>query len=476
MMKHLIPSILCCAIVGCGGGSGDGSSSANTTSINGKAIDGYVIGATVFLDVNFSGQLDSNEPSVLTVEGGDYSLDLTGEFSGCEQYAPIVTHVPVGATDEDLGVVEQEYYMSTPPTYTPVTDEDIKNVTPLTSLIWDSIKDDYAILQNKSCIALKSNQDTYARMQEEMQNEERRIAAQYNITVDELYSDYIADGNSELQTQAEFIVRQLQAKYAHEAQMQELHPNADIIVVTVRETDIGTVSRTTEIFWSENGRDFVSRVNETLNSEDLSQVTERTHQSLQQSYVVSGLNYYTDLAWDIDHCTKSERINDEPTRMLSGTTIEITNQTGLSTDSDSYEECAHLVFTAENTTRAVYQHERSDPLKEFSSDWHYLPSGHLFDAGFFMNMSDRIGDEIIPDSFLQLPFAFVYGEDMDDNDADFYSSSIRQGESGKANTIQTWRSSGYEQLKTNNEDGTYTITCTKGELSGANEEECENLR
>lgn len=59
-------------LVGCGGGS---SNSSHT--IYGKAIDGYLNGATVCLDLNSDTNCSSGEPSTTTDENGAFVLDLT---------------------------------------------------------------------------------------------------------------------------------------------------------------------------------------------------------------------------------------------------------------------------------------------------------------------------------------------------------------------------------------------------------------
>lgn len=65
------------ALVACGG-SGSGSGATTSSSINGVAVDGYLQGATVFLDLDRDRTLDRGEPSAVTDSSGRYSLDTTG--------------------------------------------------------------------------------------------------------------------------------------------------------------------------------------------------------------------------------------------------------------------------------------------------------------------------------------------------------------------------------------------------------------
>lgn len=80
----------------CGGGGGAGSV-ANTLS--GVAVDGYLQGATVFLDLNRNGTPDAGEPATTTDLNGRYALDystVTGAITGL----PVVV---TGGVDSDTG-------------------------------------------------------------------------------------------------------------------------------------------------------------------------------------------------------------------------------------------------------------------------------------------------------------------------------------------------------------------------------------
>ncbi|MDN3685701.1 hypothetical protein QW180_27495 [Vibrio sinaloensis] len=80
-------------LVGCGGGSGsDSSTSDNTgssTSYSVTAIDGYLKGAQVWLDLNRNFQLDANEPTATSGDGGKASLNVDG-IDNPEQYPVVV--------------------------------------------------------------------------------------------------------------------------------------------------------------------------------------------------------------------------------------------------------------------------------------------------------------------------------------------------------------------------------------------------
>lgn len=107
---HLVLSMAAAlSLTACGGGS-DSSSDTNTDSgsgnngggdtsaaatVSGKVIDGYIQGATVFLDVNGNGKQEPNEPSAESGENGEYSLDLGDASKACLPHAALVVDVPV---------------------------------------------------------------------------------------------------------------------------------------------------------------------------------------------------------------------------------------------------------------------------------------------------------------------------------------------------------------------------------------------
>ena len=99
-------------IAGCGGGS---STPAASATVSGKVADGYLVGATVFLDKNSNYQLDAGEPSTTTDANGGYSLTIDPADVG--KY-PIVAMAIKGVTiDKDTNqTVSNSYTLSMPAT------------------------------------------------------------------------------------------------------------------------------------------------------------------------------------------------------------------------------------------------------------------------------------------------------------------------------------------------------------------------
>ena len=101
-------------IAGCGGGSGS-STPAASVSVSGAVADGYLVGATVFLDKNNNYLLDAGEPSTMTDANGAYILTVDPADMG--KY-PIVAMAIKGQTiDKDTNLtVSNSYMLSMPAT------------------------------------------------------------------------------------------------------------------------------------------------------------------------------------------------------------------------------------------------------------------------------------------------------------------------------------------------------------------------
>lgn len=101
--SRILSCSLALALAACGGGGGGGSSTTSagpaSTSLSGTAVDGYLKGATVFLDVNGNGSIDAGEPSALTDDAGRYVLDTSGVGASISGLRVIAT----GGIDTDTG-------------------------------------------------------------------------------------------------------------------------------------------------------------------------------------------------------------------------------------------------------------------------------------------------------------------------------------------------------------------------------------
>ncbi len=112
------------------------SSSSNPASrptAAGTVIDGYISGATVFIDVNGNGQLDTGEPSTITDAQGNFSLpaDVTG------------TLIAFGGTDISTGL-EFKGALKAP--------AGAAVVTPLTTLVTDLVASGISVADAKTTV------------------------------------------------------------------------------------------------------------------------------------------------------------------------------------------------------------------------------------------------------------------------------------------------------------------------------------
>ncbi|RQU31024.1 hypothetical protein DF147_31430 [Burkholderia cenocepacia] len=90
--KHVLGLSIASALAACGGGGDSGAGQPSTgggstpttptPAVAGKAIDGYLIGATVCLDLNNNGVCDSGEPTAVTDGTGQFSIPYSGDATG----------------------------------------------------------------------------------------------------------------------------------------------------------------------------------------------------------------------------------------------------------------------------------------------------------------------------------------------------------------------------------------------------------
>ena len=146
-------------LAACGGGGG-GSGSAN--ALTGVAVDGYLQGATVFMDMNRNGVLDAGEPSTVTDLNGRYALDYSG-VTGAITGLPVVV---TGGVDSDTGFAFAGKLSA------PVdAAKQAQVVTPLTTLV------DAMVAQELAA---------------DISSAKQKVAAALGLTVDQLSTDPVA--------------------------------------------------------------------------------------------------------------------------------------------------------------------------------------------------------------------------------------------------------------------------------------------
>lgn len=223
--KMLLASAISFALSACGGSDSDNNEPI-TASLTGKAIDGYIEGATVYLDLNFNRQLDSNEPHAITSNLGDYRLELNQAQQECAQYVPLIVDVPVGAIDEDLGIVEKAYQMVLPPKFEPITKEDLYHVTPLTTVLWTSVEKELASNGTLTCESVKNDYQKRETLISSLNQAIDRVVSHYNIPEEIIFDDFIATGDADTSLKAQEIVRGLQQSFTATEVLKRQNPNA----------------------------------------------------------------------------------------------------------------------------------------------------------------------------------------------------------------------------------------------------------
>ena len=206
------------------------------TTIAGKVIDGYVSGATVWLDYNGDGNFDlQTEQSTISGEHGDYSFDFTDEQKQCLPYSTMYVDVPVGAMDADTGEVTEAYQMALPPSIDMLPDDELRHISPLTSTIWgllqsqlkDSGKDIFSCTDLIDNIALR--EEVKSAIEEVILN----AVTQFNLSEEQIFDDFISNNNSDAYNAAQEIVKGLKAAYKHTLDLHEQYPDAVEIHVVV---------------------------------------------------------------------------------------------------------------------------------------------------------------------------------------------------------------------------------------------------
>ena len=206
-----------------------------TDAIVGRTIDGYIKGASVFLDINGNLTQDQGEPVALSGDGGLFEIPLTAEQAECKNLAPVVADVPVGAVDTSTGEITEAFQMVLPPGTVEITSDEEIYITPITSVLWAEL---YELIQTGeipglSCSDLEDNPAAMEDLKRHIEEAIRFAVWTYNIPADELLSDFVASGSAETQATAEQIARALQLSLKEQLLLEEANPNSDSVRVVV---------------------------------------------------------------------------------------------------------------------------------------------------------------------------------------------------------------------------------------------------
>lgn len=198
------------------------------SALSGKVIDGYISGATVWLDINGNHVKDADEPSVVSKAAGAYQLELTEPQRACLPYATLYVDVPAGAVDEDTGPVKEAYQMAIAPQFKPLTTEQVLNISPLTTAIWDQVRTRLTATgaNLNSCEQLRQNQQLRESVSAEIQTVMADLVGRHNLSEARIHADFIKTQDTSSHALAQDIVKGLKAGYAYKQQLHAQYPDA----------------------------------------------------------------------------------------------------------------------------------------------------------------------------------------------------------------------------------------------------------
>ncbi|MNQ09690.1 hypothetical protein D3C85_225110 [compost metagenome] len=469
-VRSLISVGVSLALVACGGGGGGDSGDNPVTppvqkmAISGKAIDGYVQGATAYLDLNFNRKLDEGEPNAVTSNNGDYRLEVTEAQQECAQYVPLVVDVPVGAVDLDSGPVEQAYQLVLPPQFKPVTQEDFYHVTPLTSVMWSTVEKELANGGPLTCQNVMADQKKREQLIESLDQAVNRMIYHYNIPEEKLYEDYIAAGDTETAALAQEIVRGLQKSFSASEELKRQHPDAsyayvDYHIGDYRDNDNAYPAawyREQAIYWADKSRTELVKV-----SDDFSQDVRTIIYGEQTKVIGKGYTYGNSYEFESrngDDTPYTCDIKESIATTADGKEYELVNL--ANGEAQVFADCIPEGLAGTITHRYAivgYKEAEAEHLSQFS---------YTRNAGSFPFLSDWVGmaddhasrnmSELIA-SFEQLPYR--YDDKTAEPDAAWWVKNQTTTESNGVTTTISYDEQGRYRKFTVFANGTHTEEC-----------------
>ncbi|MEK9877207.1 MAG: hypothetical protein VW684_11160, partial [Betaproteobacteria bacterium] len=183
--------------------------------VAGKAIDGYLVGATVFLDLNWNLKLDTGEPVAITDPSGQFrfapwqSYKVLGDQPGvCARQRPQVVIAEAGTVDLQRGPIEKDLKLVLIPSPEFSSDNEftLQSVTPLTSLfkrfIFEAKQESNYVTPALDRACEGPSSELYESVWNKVSNFSADLENQTGVSIDSLYADFIEDGDQELSDKA----------------------------------------------------------------------------------------------------------------------------------------------------------------------------------------------------------------------------------------------------------------------------------
>lgn len=483
-VKLIITTLSLAQLYACGGG-GDNKKEVKdpvllppvqTISISGKVIDGYVSGATVFLDLNFNGNLDTEEPSTISTDKGDYSFELTEAEHKCASYVPVIVNVPVGAIDEDSGEVTEAYQMVLPPQFELITDDTLLNISPITTVIWDAIENELKSESDQlSCSILLENNSKREKLTQTLSAAISAVVLHYNISSEQLFKDFIAENNDEVKAKALNIVQGLKKSFAETVKLKSEYPEALWLSVNYHMFDSRDADdlypnawyRESYIALNEYSTVFhLSKVSDDLNATIRTIIHgERSNINIDNQSIYQSFEFESRKGDDSSYsCDIKEGIN----FTSDDVEFELTNL--VSQTANIYEDCLIDDFNSAVTKRYSFINYKEVEIN-YSAQFSFTRTDKLFpDLNEWIDLIDNyqtLDIEMLISSLQSLPYNY---DETGLGGADWWSKQKRYTEN--ENSISIFKNSDGKQTKrTTFPDGTYTIECG---TDGINWSECSD--
>lgn len=479
LMKTSLLTIAMSTLVACGGGGSDTKTETpvavtpttptpKVATISGNVIDGYIVGATIFMDLNFNGQFDEGEPNTVTVEPTEdadgnlsgWTMELEGVNEDCGQYVPLVTHVPVGAIDLDDpdNPITEEYSMTVPPSFAITTDDDMRNVTPLTSVIWKHIEREFRKEGVElSCESIIEEQATRKNVIKRLEAQEKRVAKRYNRKVKDLYSDYVKNGDAALHGLAKSLVPGLTKGYADTVALEKSNAAARVAFVEYYFKDNNSVKgqnwsrreyvQTSKGNWDEKGNNM---------ERGLNKIGAEKYRYQQRTTNSSGLEAEVAISLVDGQCTVTEYFTEKNGTIGYG----LANVAGAS--NVDWSMCRTLDRVALNTSQLFITktyYSDGDTVKTESAHQYEGDNEYKFEEMIGATAQDLSGGWLSSAmSFISLSFEDDYGYDADS----WYRIDNRYSSEEFWNATQEVHMHNHAdvyEVSTYNPDGTYSKQC-----------------
>jgi len=267
--------------------STDTTDSANTISFSGIAVDGYISGATVCLDININGLCDIDEPTTTTAGDGTFTFTEVEVSDGL--LLPVIVVGGLNTATNKAFVGEMKNIVNT----TDVKEDIPFMITPLTDLIASVfiVSDDQSV---KTLTTVKTdiasalgltkanveidpmqNKEVFAKAQEVQQLKELILASV-------LKSTEIQEGS----TQADKLLKNISLAIAESLKQESSELDAKVVITQLQTINIELVIPSNEVEFISAQVQEIARILESLVSDDTVTISDLENQQISLKTVV----------------------------------------------------------------------------------------------------------------------------------------------------------------------------------------------